>query len=372
MMLVARVKLLPTADQASTLLATLCQCNHACNWMAGEAWEHQVFGQFSLHKLVYRPTRERFGLAAQMAVRAIAKVADAYKLDRSHRCTFRALGAVPYDGRILSWRLADGTISILTLAGRQTMPFVCRARDRDLLAGKRGEADLCRIDGSWYLLVACEVETPPTLAVEAYLGVDMGIVNIATDSDGRTYSGAQVNGLRRRHRKLRQRLQTKRSKSARRLLTKRRRKERRFARDVNHCIAKRIVAEAERTGRGIALEELTGIRDRVRARRSQRATLHAWAFRQLGQYIAYKAALVGVLVTFVDPRNTSRECPACGRIDKANRPVQASFSCIGCGYSGPADTIAAGNIARRAAVNRPHAGGFQPHLQATGWKPVVC
>ncbi|MFI6495377.1 hypothetical protein ACIBK0_50025, partial [Streptomyces sp. NPDC050564] len=52
--------------------------------------------------------------------------------------------------------------------------------------------------------------------------------------------------------------------SAKRRLKKRRRKEARRARDINHKIAKHVVAEAERTGRGIALEDLTGIRERVR------------------------------------------------------------------------------------------------------------
>lgn len=63
------------------------------------------------------------------------------------------------------------------------------------------------------------------------------------------------------------------AKSAKRLLKKRRRKESRFAADTNHRIAKQIVTEAERTGRGIALEDLGGIRDRVRLRRPQRVTL---------------------------------------------------------------------------------------------------
>jgi len=367
MHLTARAKLQPSPDQAAALSATLARANEACTWISDQAWDAQTFGQFSLHRLVYRDVREHFGLAAQMAVHAIGKVADAYKLDRHARRTFRPLGAFPYDSRILSWNLAASTVSIWTLDGRQTIPFVCRERDRQLLAGKRGEADLCLVAGAWYLFVACQVETPKLRDEDGYLGVDLGIVNIATDSDGTVHSGAKVTGLRRRHRKLRQRLQAKGTKSARRLLAKRRRKEARFARDINHQISKRIVAVAERTGRGIALEDLKGIRDRVRARRPQRATLHSWSFHQLAKFVVYKAALAGVAVAFVDPRNTSRTCPACGCIDKRNRASQSAFSCIECGLAGPADTFAAVNIGRRAAVNRPYAGGSQPHPQALGF-----
>src|SRR5690606_15808845 len=104
-------------------------------------------------------------------------------------------------------------------------------------------------DGQWFLYATVTVEEPPQREPTEFLGVDLGVVNIATDSDGTIYSGAQVNGLRRRHRRLRKRLQANGSKSAKRLLKKRRRKEHRFATDVNHTISKRIVAVAEGTGR---------------------------------------------------------------------------------------------------------------------------
>ena len=94
---------------------------------------------------------------------------------------------------------------------------------------------------------------------QGFLGCDLGIVNILTDSDGEAYSGGQVNGLRKRHAKLRARLQSIRTRSAKKLLAKRRRKEGRFARDVNHCISKKVVAKAKRQLLGIALEDLKGI-----------------------------------------------------------------------------------------------------------------
>jgi putative transposase len=146
-------------------------------------------------------------------------------------------------------------------------------------------------------------------------------------------------------------LQAKGTKSAKRLLKKRARKEARFAADVNHCIAKRIVTEAERTGRGIALEDLTGIRARVRLRKPQRVTLHSWAFAQLGQYIAYKAALAGIPVVYVDPAYTSLMCSDCGHISKKNRPGQATFRCTSCGFAEHADVNAARNIASRGAAD---------------------
>ena len=120
---------------------------------------------------------------------------------------------------------------------------------------------------------------------------------------------------------------------------------------MNHVIAKRIVTEAERTGRGIALEDLTGIRARVRLRRPQRVTLHSWAFAQLGQFIAYKTMMAGVAVVYVDPAYTSRTCSQCGHTSKKNRPDQATFRCTSCGFAEHADVNAARNIAARGAAD---------------------
>ena len=163
----------------------------------------------------------------------------------------------------------------------------------------------------WFLTATCEVpEAELNTSVTQFLGVDLGIVNIATTSDGQIMAGRRLNRGRLRERTLRQKLQRKNTPSAKRRLKKRRRKEARRVRDINHKIAKHVVAEAERTGRGIALEDLTGIRARVRLRKPQRATLHSWAFAQLGEFIAYKARKAGVPVVHVDPAYTSRTCAA--------------------------------------------------------------
>ena len=357
MQLTAKVKLLPTPEQAHGLKHTLETANAACGYISERAWQERNFRQYNLHKLVYYAVREQFGLSAQMTVRCISKVADAYKLDRKTPRSFRETGAIAYDSRILRWKLEEQCVSIWTMEGRQTIPFTCGDRQRELLEHQQGESDLALIDGEFYLLATCDVEAPEPIEYEEVLGVDLGIVNIATDSDGESYSGAQVNGLRKRHAKLRARLQRKGTKSAKRLLKKRRHKEQRFAQNVNHVISKRIVEKAKGTDRAIGLEDLSGIRDRITVRKSQRRQHHSWAFYDLRQKIEYKAALAGIPVILVDPKNTSRGCPICGCADKRNRASQSAFSCVRCGFSGHADTIAAVNIGRRAVVNQPDAAG---------------
>ncbi|HWQ11661.1 MAG TPA: transposase [Roseiflexaceae bacterium] len=354
MKLTVQLKLKPTPEQADALKRTLETANAACNYISQVAWERKTFQQFAIHRLTYQAVRATFGLAAQLTVRCIAKVADAYKLDRKVQRLFAPHGAIAYDNRILSFALPDSLVSIWTLDGRQAIPFVCGERQRALLNHQRGESDLVFAHGSWYVFATCEVETPEVFEADSVLGIDLGVTNIATDSDGETHSGKVIKNVRYRHRRLRNKLQQRGTLGSRRRLRQLAGQERRFATWVNHNLSKRIVAKAECTKRAIALEDLRHIRTRMKARRSQRATLHAWAFAQLRSFIAYKAQLRGVPVHFVDPRNTSRTCPECGHCAKENRKTQASFVCTSCGFAGPADVIAAGTIARRAAVNRPY------------------
>ena len=349
MHLTAQLKLDPTATQARALARTLTACNAACDAISTVAWDSKTFRQFDLHQLCYRRVREQFGLSAQAAVRCLSKVADAYKLDQKAKRTFRATGSAAFDQRILSYNMAASTVSIWSLDGRLSIPFVCGDRQRVLLATRKGETDLGLVRGKWFLMATCQVPEPDVAVARGFLGVDLGVAEIASTCDGHRYSGREVKGMRHRQRRLRARLQNKQTRAAKRRLRKLSGKEFRFAKHVNHVISKQIVETAKRTGRGIALEALTSIRERIRARRQQRAVLHSWAFAQLGAFLVYKAKLAGVPLVAVDPKNTSRECAQCGHIDKKNRPNRSTFRCLACGHAEHADINAARVIAGRAA-----------------------
>lgn len=352
MKLVANLKLTPTPEQHTALLDTLKVSNRACTWLAGQAWETHTFGQFALHKLTYERCREQFGLAAQMTVRCIAKVADAYKLDRKSKRRFRRYAAQPYDDRIFRF-CSDTTLSLWTIQGRMTIAYQCGERQRTLLPFRKGEVDLMYIKGVFYLAVVCDVLEPETIGIDNVLGIDLGIVNLAMDSNGTPYSGEKIDKKRQRYAERRKQLSHHGTRSARRRLRLLKGRQARFQHDTNHCIAKKIVQTAQRSTAGIALEELTGIRQRVKARRQQRARQSNWGFAQLRQQITYKARLAGIPVFLVDPRHTSQECPRCHHIARANRKSQADFSCTSCGYAAPADYVGARNIRARALVNVP-------------------
>ena len=372
MKLVVAVRLFPAAPQEAALRDTLALCNRAANMVSARAFETRVTDKQSLQRLVYGDRKE-MGLSAQPAIHVARKVAGAYVTLKagiragnpgepgpkrrvkagSKPIRFRPDAAQPFDDRCLSWQPARRTVTIWTTAGRMAgIPFRCSDAQYEQLREHRcGESDLLYRDGRWYLYATCDIPEPDLAEPDGFTGVDLGIANIATTDDGTRHSGKHLNRHRHRARHLRRKLQAKGTRSAKRLLRKRSRKEARFAADTNHVIAKRIVTEAERTGRGIALEDLGGIRGRVRLRKPQQVTLHSWAFAQLGQYIAYKAARAGVPLVYVDPAYTSQMCSSCGHVSKKNRPSQATFCCTSCGFAEHADVNAARNIAARGVAD---------------------
>jgi putative transposase len=373
--LVVQVKLEPDAVQAAALERTVHSANAAANWVS--ALSHQHFGLKGsvreLRSLCYGELKAR-GFGAQAAQHVIKRVADAYTALRagikagslgtahSHRrrkaeaepIVFRPDAAHTYDDRCLSWNHDAQSVSIWTLYGRlKNIRFACSpAALKQLADSRRGESDLVQRDGKLFLIATIDIAEPEVFEPKGFIGVDRGITNLATTSDGDNHSGRRLGRYRRWQARKRAELQAKQTRSAKQLLRKRARREARHATHINHTISKTVVAVAQRTERGIALEELRGIRERVTVPRDQRARQSSWPFHQLGAFIAYKAKRAGVPCIEVDPAYTSQRCPHCGHTERANRRTRDDFQCRRCGLAGPADHVAGVNIATRGATAR--------------------
>ena len=366
MLLTVKVKLHPTEDQHQKLLRTMERFNEACNYISEFAWRNKVFNKVDLQKNLYYDIRGTFSLSSQMVIRAIGKVSESYLADRSGYHEFRPHGAIIYDQRILAIKTPD-TCSILTLDGRE-MVSMSYGRYQPLdLKRVKGQADLALIKNQFYLLIVVDVPEEPQIEPEEIIGVDLGIANIATTSTGETFSGQKCTESRKRYTRIKADLQSVGTWDAKKHLKKLSGKERRFKNDTNHCISKLIVAEAKGTQSGIALEDLTGIRDRTPGYKALAAAIGKWAFYEIAMYIRYKAHMVGIPVYLVDPHYTSQQCSHCGYTSRENRKTQSDFFCIKCGYTDNADINAAKNIASRADVNQPIA--LRPEPKRSGrWK----
>ena len=369
---------LATVGQDAALAETQARFNAAATWIASVCWQEHITNTNTAHRRVYGDTRVRFGLGAQLACCARAKAVEAiravktldaqrlarWKQGQAKRkgkgtpkppmpppepstCPrFGARGSVRYDAR--TYRLLPlDRVSLSTVDGRITCRLLPGARQHEMLcdpAWTCGGADLVWRDGTYYFNVTQHGQTPPLIETTGTLGVDLGVVNIATDSEGESFTGSQVRKKRAAFVARRAALQRHGTRSATRRLRKMSGRERRYMRDVNHRISKALVAKAATSRKALALEDLTGIRERVTVRRDQRYERHTWAFFQLRLFLAYKAAWGGVPVRLVDPAYTSQTCSRCGHCARANRHSQASFLCTSCGFASHADWNAAINI----------------------------
>lgn len=355
MKLSIQIKLKPDAEQAEALLAYMRAFNAAATEAARVGFETRMFSQPSIHGRCYRELRDMFGISSQTAVRAIGKAVKCFARDKTKCPAFRSLGAIAYDQRTFGFQGID-RVSLLTMGGRIVVPYVVGDYFAERLHALKGQADLVYRNGQFYLLCTADVEEPPVAHVQDFLGVDMGIANIATDSTGERHTGAEVDRHRKRHNKARQTFQRRGTKSTKRRLKKLAGKQSRYQKQENHRISKVIVAKAKALGLGIAIEDLKGLRSRCEktVRRKQRSRLSNWSFYHLRQCLTYKSRLAGVSLVTVNPRNTSRTCFACGHCDKGNRKTQDRFSCLKCGHEDHADHNAAKNVSRLGQlVNLP-------------------
>ena len=363
MKLTLQLQLLPTTAQKTALLLTMERFNEAATFAASAGFEAKVFGQVMIHRLAYKAIREKFGLTSNLAIRAIAKAVECFQRDKTKCPVFKPRSAIIYNQRVLSFKGLN-EVSLWAMTGRLRIPFVCGAYQRARQGRIKGECDLVYRQGKFYLLCTIDMPEEPPVKPKDVIGIDTGIVNIAVDSDGGVYSGVPIEKIRQRYTKRRAGLNRVGTKSARRKLSKIRKREANFRRNENHKISKQVVAKAKATDSAIALEDLKGIRDRVTVKKPERNRHAGWAFFQLCSFLTYKAALAGIPLVTVDPRNTSRTCSVCGHCEQANRKSQAEFQCKHCGSSMNADFNAARNIRARGVVKLPMVGLVDP-----GWNP---
>jgi IS605 OrfB family transposase len=344
-------KLDPTPEQRLEMDATLEAFARACNHIADVTRREHTANKVKVHRACYAGVRKRFGLSANLAIRAIARVCAALKVKEKMHSAF-ASTSVDYDQRIFSFREWDWTFSLTLLHSRHRLNAALGERQKNALKSQKPTSATLvkRRDGTYFLHVQVKGTAPDPIKVTATLGIDLGQRRVAVDSDGNVHEATEVNRLRAHYAKVRRSVQAKGTKGARRLLKRLSGRERKHASHINHTISRRLVDLALHTGRAIALEDLTGIRQRTKCRKAQRYRKESWSFFQLRQFIAYKAQGAGVPVVLVNPAYASQRCHKCGVIGKRHGLI---FSCTSHGDF-DADHNAALNISLAGAgVTRP-------------------
>lgn len=350
-----KVKLDVTDGAAQSLQRTQAAYVVALNHTSQVACAKQIFNSVALHHVTYQDVRALTGLPANLVCSARNVVAEAYKRDRTRKHRWKATAAMRYDARTLTVRVEQQMATLTTLDGRIKAGLILSDYHRQHLTGSwtiEPTATVSRQGRVWYLHLICTTDVPAAAGTEA-LGVDSGIVRVATTSTGRVFSGGSINHIRRRRFQQRRSLQSARHKSRnqRRLLKRLAGRERRAVDWLLWNVANAIVREAVKINAGVIVcEDLKGIRARIRVARKQRLIQHGWPFSSLFRKIVHVASKHGIRVEFVEARNTSRTCHKCGHCDKANRKTQTRFVCVSCGHKANADYNASLNIRARRAL----------------------
>jgi putative transposase len=393
-------KLKVSPSQAAKLDATMDAFVQALNWV-NQNMPEKIVNAVKLQSLCYYEIRARFGLSSNLAQQVCRRVAGARKVARQRNRPVKEFKRrfVAYDARIFSFREKDWTVSLATVEGRERFGLAIGNYQRGMLAGSNPKAAtlIKRKDGSYYIQICVEEKPPKQQDTDKVIGVDLGRIDIAHTSEGKNWNGQQLNKVQDHYSRLRAVLQHKASKGTRssrrrcrELLQRLSGKERRFQSRqrcvaktwVNHRISKAIVSRAKATNSAIALEDLTGIRERVNQQprsKAERRRANSWAFYQLRQFLEYKALRAGVALILVPPAYTSQTCHRCLHIHpeqgKSYRSGK-SFKCGHCGWEGDADLNGANVIALfGAVVNQPRGPGLfcslveQSRLRATESPP---
>ncbi len=365
------------------MLQTLQEYTDCYNDVCKRADAEKISNGLDLHKLTYGAHRATTHLPSQLICAARVKATESIKsvisLRNKQRQTYQKrlkqaqktgkqvkalklaktphskLCAIRYDARSFRFDRNSRLVSLLHVQqegqkrNRVIIPVQVPAYYEQYLTAdwQQESADLIYRKGIFWLHVVVSCAVPGVKPTGNAIGVDLGINRLAVTSRPQFFGSKHVKETNNRLFRLRRKLQAKGTKSAKRHLKKLSGRLKRFQADVNHTLAKRIVASCQ-PGDTLVMENLTDIRDRTQGRREQRRAMSNWGFAQLQSFLAYKAAWKGVAVQFVDARYTSQRCSRCDYIEKRNRTSQSEFSCKQCGYRNNADLNAAYNLASRA------------------------
>ena len=353
-------KLQPTPEQVAKLNATLQAFSDTCNYV-NDNTNPKITNKISLQALTYQTIKERFSLVSNMAVRACARVA-------SNRKTAKLKGkpvkrfvptSMDCDKDLFTFREKDWQVSLATVQSRERIAMNAGNYQRDKLKGaKPTSTQLCKHrDGLFYLHIQLKDDVPEPTKSSNVIGVDFGRRDIAVTSDGEKWDGQDIQQIRDRYSRVRASLQKRVAKGtrstrrrARQILQRLSGRERRYQQWLNHRISKQIVQQAKTVSATIAIEDLTGIRERTNElprTKTERRRSNSWSFYQLRLFLTYKAIQAGVELVAVNPAYTSQMCHQCLHIHPEQGKSYRSgktFKCGHCDWQGDADLNGAMNI----------------------------
>ena len=350
--LTAKFKLKETPEGLDELFSTY---REIVNFLITHAYESNITSFKRLKKEKYEELRKEYPeLPSHYHYTACQMASSIYKNYRKRKRRGKANGkpvfkkdTIMLDDHLFKLNLEKGIIKLSTPSGRIPLEFHPAEYHEKFKGWKVGQAWLVRTLKGVFINVVfskeVEVREP-----EAFVGVDLNENNVTLSlSNGEfvqiiTHEREIRTGYFLKRRRIQKKIRSGKRRKA--LLEKYGERERNRLTDLYHKLANKIVELAEKYG-GIALEDLTEIRDSIRYSVEMNGRLHRWSFRKLQSIIEYKAKLKGVRVVFVNPAHTSSLCPICG--GKLSPNGHRVLKCE-CGFEADRDVVGSWNIRLRA------------------------
>jgi IS605 OrfB family transposase len=331
----------------TSLLETGKRFREACQIVLDYGLSAHTFNKNKLNRATYENVRNEIPTLPSALVQTARDTAsEALKQTDLEKKIHRTSLTIRYDRRTFKFYPDSHTVSLTTVKGRLVFP-VAKSPLIDKYRGEYTNAQVLIDTKHRKMSVMVQVEIldkgmdgEVNKEINA-IGIDRGVKNIAVLSNNMFFNSGHLKDVKGRYRYNKARLQHAGTRSAHRKLKDMSGRERRFVRNTNHVISKRIVNLPFNV---IALEELESAK--MRKKRNGRrfnGLIGSWSPYQLEQFIEYKAEDMGKAVVYVDPRYTSQKCSKCGYTDKNNRKGSI-FHCLNCNFQLHADLNASRNI----------------------------
>jgi len=349
-------------------LPLMIQCAEIFNAHVDWALANSTYNKNKAHKQLYHPLRLQYPSVPSALLQTVRDNAlEAIKATKFKRIPRKKpTSALRYDKRTMTLRGQQLTLSCI---GKR-VSLILNIPDyfQEIFETWNfcgATVTYSRQSKQFWVKLVFETDEPPETTGEIQ-GIDRGLYHQAVTSDGQFFSSSKIRGVQRRYLYNRRKLQQKGTRSAKRRLKAMSGREKRFMKDTNHCVSKKL---ANQPGVAIfVLEDLSSIRTQKRGKKMNK-WLGSWAFYQQEQFLAYKAEALGKRVVHTDPRYTSQKCNICKHIKRANRN-KSRFHCLNCGHRTHADLNAARNVRddhilsstrqgtqEQASVNAPDVSG---------------
>ncbi|MBD2185830.1 RNA-guided endonuclease InsQ/TnpB family protein [Aerosakkonema funiforme] len=333
---------IPVNLPSDRFLPLMNQCAEIFNTHIDWSLANRTYNKNKAHKDLYRSLRGQFPCVPSALVQTVRDNAlEAIKATKFKRTPRKKpTSGLRYDKRTITLRGKQLTLSCI--GKRVSLILDVPPYFREVFEAW----DFCGATVTytkhtkqfWVRLV---FETVDPVATDGKTqGIDRGLYHQAVTSDGQFFSSDKIREVQRRYLYNRRRLQQKGTRSAKRQLKAMSGREKRFMRNTNHCVSKKLANQPDVTV--FVLEDLSSIRTQSRGKKVNK-WLSSWPFYQQEQFLTYKSIALGKKVVHIDPSYTSQKCNICKHIKKTFRH-KSKFHCKNCGHKTHADLNAARNI----------------------------